>query len=164
MQSRRFSRCQNRILPYVATASGDATMEAAKIRLIRSVSHRYAQSPRCIVTTQKTSFFSLVSRNSTQIWVQVRSLSMIDSSMPSPSSTVYETPDDKKRGRRVWKAPHYEVNFSSCLQDGAVATNVQSTFWDKAIDDVDDPRTVHDSLARICEQVRKNLFVMRTLR
>ncbi|KAL7490230.1 hypothetical protein ACHAW6_016019 [Cyclotella cf. meneghiniana] len=152
MQSRRFSRCQNRILPYVATASDDATMEAAKIRLIRSVSLRYAQSPRFIVTTQKSSFFSLVSRNSTQIWVQVRSLSMIDSSMPSPSSTVYETPDDKKRGRRVWKAPHYEVNFSSCLQDGAVATNVQSTFWDKAIDDVDDPRTVHDSLARICEQ------------
>ncbi|KAL3788606.1 hypothetical protein HJC23_005265 [Cyclotella cryptica] len=154
MQSRCFPPCRNRILSHVATSVGDATMAAANTRLITSVSLGHAQLTRCIHTTTQTfSFNSLVATSSNQRWFQARSLSMRDSSMPSPEcTTVHEPPDDNKRGKRVWKAAPSEGNFTSSLQDGAVKSHMQSTFWDKAIDDVDDPRTVHDSLARICEQ------------
>ena len=163
MRSGCFSRCQHRILSHVARSVRDANVASDNTR-VRSVALGHAKLTRRICTTQKLPKNSFIVAPNIQRWFQLRSLSVVDSSMPLPSSTsVYEPPDDNRRGRRVWKAAQYEGNFSSCVQDGSTKTNVQSTFWDKAIDDVDDRRTVHDSLARICEQVRRNRCVMRNV-
>ena len=53
----------------------------------------------------------------------------------------------------MWKAQEAD----SYMQDDLLSRSVQSTYWDKAIDD-DDRRSVHDSLARICEQVRTDFM------
>lgn len=76
--------------------------------------------------------------------VQLRSLSMTDRSI--------EQTTNNRRGRKVWKAREERI-FHSGIQDGPPGINVQPTLWDKAVDD-DDRLTVHESLARICEQVR----------
>lgn len=74
---------------------------------------------------------------------QLRSLSMTDRSMK-------ET--DQLRGRKVWKAREERI-FHSGIQDGRPDVTKYPSKWEKAVDE-DDRWTVHESLARICEQVR----------
>jgi hypothetical protein len=77
---------------------------------------------------------------------QLRSLSISNQS-------IDENLLDKRRGRKVWKARDGTTFHSNVKDSAADEMMVQPTPWDKAVDD-DHRSTVHESLARICEQVR----------
>ncbi len=71
---------------------------------------------------------------------------------PSLSSTS----QTEKRGRRVWKSlDHNNITIGDELDanDGhGIAAAANNDYWDTAVDNVKDD--LHDSLMRICEQVR----------
>jgi hypothetical protein len=60
----------------------------------------------------------------------------------------------KSRGRKVWKAQGDQI-FHSDIEDGPSGITVSPSVWNKAMDDDDNRWMVHESLARICEQVRE---------
>eukprot|EP00584_Thalassiosira_punctigera_P015247 CAMPEP_0172568884 /NCGR_PEP_ID=MMETSP1067-20121228/121446_1 /TAXON_ID=265564 ORGANISM="Thalassiosira punctigera, Strain Tpunct2005C2" /NCGR_SAMPLE_ID=MMETSP1067 /ASSEMBLY_ACC=CAM_ASM_000444 /LENGTH=404 /DNA_ID=CAMNT_0013360595 /DNA_START=156 /DNA_END=1369 /DNA_ORIENTATION=+ len=61
-----------------------------------------------------------------------------------------------KRGRRVWKAGRGSGHSGiSNNEDGCVVHQTQDDHWDAAVDDVNDPRVLDESLGRICEQERE---------
>ena len=72
--------------------------------------------------------------------------------IPSLSSTS----QTEKRGRRVWKSlDHNNITIGDELDanDGhGIAAAANNDYWDTAVDNVKDD--LHDSLMRICEQVR----------
>jgi hypothetical protein len=68
----------------------------------------------------------------------------------------------KSRGRKVWKARDDQI-FHSAIEDGPSDITASPIIWDKAVDDDDDRWMVHESLARICEQVRKCLLASQVL-
>jgi len=72
--------------------------------------------------------------------------------IPSLSSTS----QTEKRGRRVWKSlDHNNITIGDGLDANDVndiAEAANNDYWDTAVDNVKDD--LHDSLMRICEQVR----------
>lgn len=63
-----------------------------------------------------------------------------------------ESGKDESRGRKVWKARE-EIVSQLEIQDDFRKSMLQPSPWNMAVDD-DDRSAVHESLARICEQVR----------
>lgn len=84
------------------------------------------------------------SKNHANRCIQHRSFSMSDTSIEESY---------KSRGRKVWKAQSDQI-FHSDIEDGPSGITVSPSVWNKAVDD-DDRWMVHESLARICEQVRE---------
>lgn len=74
-----------------------------------------------------------------------RSLSVSDRSIDDSLQ------DNKRRGRRVWKARE-ESDFNIRL-DHPASIGMPPKLWYKAVDD-GDHQMVHESLLRICDQVR----------
>jgi len=80
-----------------------------------------------------------------------------------PSSLKSTT--DGKRGRRVWRAiqdtddewtnisNNKNASIAYLTADGT-SSAVETKYWNMAVDDGEDRRLVHESLSRICEQVR----------
>mmetsp|Transcript_7493 Transcript_7493/g.17001 ORF Transcript_7493/g.17001 Transcript_7493/m.17001 type:complete len:438 (+) Transcript_7493:140-1453(+) len=77
------------------------------------------------------------------------------------SSSSSSEPKKDKRGQRVWKARHQEMdnsNEGAMVNDGdgsGAFRNTPGDYWNTAVDDVNDRQAVDDSLSRICEQERE---------
>ena len=84
--------------------------------------------------------------------IQTRSLSMNDKSI-NTSQVI------RKRGRKVWKAR--EKNILDSNMNIEMTDTMQPSLWDRAVDD-DERLTIHESLARICEQVRVSSHILHT--
>ena len=99
---------------------------------------------------QSSSVSTIRCKTSIKQCTQTRFFSMIDRSMD-------ESVRDESRGRKVWKARE-EIMSELDIQDGPTLKTVQPSLWNRAVDD-EDRSAVHESLARICEQVRRCFFL-----
>ena len=93
-----------------------------------------------------------------QIILSTRQLSSASKISSLPSSSSSSQPE--KRGRRVWKSFDHNITVGDELNandgngnDITEATN-NDYYWEMDVDNVKHGRMLHESLMRICEQVR----------
>lgn len=121
---------------YSASVAADATNLFPRICSLRSSCTSSANSGR-IMSRQITTSRQLLS-STTRI--------------PSLSTSSRS----EKRGRRVWKSSDCSMTVGDEMNvnDENCTTEVGNDYWDTAVDSAEHGRMLHESLMRICEQVR----------
>lgn len=102
-----------------------------------------------------------------QIILSTRKLSSASKISSLPSSSSSSQPE--KRGRRVWKSFDHNITVGDELNandgngnDITEATN-NDYYWEMDVDNVKHGRMLHESLMRICEQVRAICLLLLSL-